>query len=717
MSLPHSPRRLPLFLLVAAVASGPALGQADDDPPPPVDPETTLRLDPVVVTARKWEEAAEEVPKSLTVITETFARDAGIRTVRDASFYVPNLFMVEFSSRRLSFPTMRGVGSGQGDPAVTTYIDGVPQLTTGSTNIPLLDVERVEFLRGPEGTLYGRNSIGGLIHVHTKRPSNTPTLTARSTFGNYAHQEYQLGYSGPIIEDQLYLSLSGLYSVRDGYTDNVVTGHDVDDRNGLFGRGQLLWTPGDRSEVRLNLYGERARDGGFVLSSVDGLRDRPHRIAQDFEGKADRNIRSSSLTWDYEGDWFTLSTISAYQDWDVVETSDFDFSPIDGIRRRSEEDQDYFSQEVRLASPVDAPLEIADGVTLQWLAGVSGFTADSSRSFANDFRPGGAGILFPPFAVGVDSARGDFDDDAIAAFGQATVAFDERLELSAGLRYDYESKDASLRNQFETGGFVVSSSEEDLDESYDEWVPNFSASYRFDHVMVYGLAAKGFKAGGFNLRAPTDEIEFSPETSWTYEAGVKTTWFDDRLQANAAFFYIDWDDMQLSLFDAVAGGYVDNAGEATSIGFEVEVRAKPVEWLELFGGFGYTDAEFDEFIDPFGQDVSDNDLAFVPETTWNIGAQLNHETPSGYNLFARAEYVGVGDFYYDAGNREKDRFALANFRFGVDAGRMRVEAWVRNAFEDEYVPIAIQPNPADPTFFVGESGAPRTFGVTFSMTF
>jgi len=687
---------------------------------PPVAPPTEpiVRYESMLVTARKWAELSQDVPQSVTVVPGSMIRDAGIRTMRDASFYVPNLFINEFTSRRLTFPTIRGIGSGVGDPAVTTYIDGVPQLTINSTNLPMIDVERIEFLRGPQGTLYGRNSIGGLIHIITRRPGNTLEFRGGGTFGNYDLQEYELSASGPLVEDELFFSLSGLHSSRDGYTFNTFTGNDVDDRDSLFGRGQLLWTPSEQSEFRLTVYGETSRDGGFALSELTGLRRQPNRINQDFEGVANRDLVGTSLTWNYFGEEVDFVSISGYQDWEVFETSDFDFSFIDGIRRRTEESQNYFSQEFRLSSSEDRPVELSESTTLKWLAGLSFFVSDSDRSAANNFRPAGAGILFPPEQVGIDTQWGNFDDFSIAGFGQATFILDEKLELTGGLRYDFEHKEGTVNHTFEAGGFTVLSTTTSLDRDFDAVVPKFSAAYHFsDNFMGYGLAAMGFKAGGFNLNAPTGRLSFDQETSWTYEAGFKSTFFNERLSANASVFFIDWDDLQLSLFDAMTGGYIANAASATSRGFEIELGLKPAEGWDLFAGLGYTDAEFDNFIDPFGTNVSGRKLAFVPERTWNFGGQYSGRVCEDATWYVRGEYVGVGTYYYDAGNRAGEQFELANFRVGVRSRNVSVEGWIRNAFDQDYVLVAFQPSPFDPSAFVGESGAPQTFGVTVNITF
>lgn len=661
-----------------------------------------------VVTARKWEETLEEVPFSITVVSGETLSKAGMGTVRDASIFVPNLNMVEFTSRRLSFPFMRGIGSGQGEPAVTTYVDGVPQLTAGSTNLPLIDLQRIEFLRGPQSTLYGRNTLGGVINVISADPAAKPTFDVGQTIGNHGLSESRFGYSGPIGGSGAGLTVSLLDSRRHGYTENEFTGHNVDDRDAFFGRAQVYLYPSERSQVRVGVYGERSRDGSFALGFLDDLRDDSHKIDQNFEGVSNRDIIAPSVTYEFFGDSVDFTSISAYQDWDVKETTDFDFMPIDAVRRRSDESQHYLYQEVRFSSSADQDSDV------KWLVGLSGFTSDSDRSAKNEFlQP-----FFPPGMDGIDKNTGDFDDDAASVFGQLSVEVAQGLEVTGGLRYDYEWKDADLRHTFETGGFTVLDDKTHEDDDFDELVPMASVSYELtDNTRIYGLAAKGFKAGGFNLSAPSGGFKFDSETNWTYELGTKSSFFDGRLSVRAALFYIDWDDMQLSLFDPQAGGYIDNVGKSTSKGLELELGVELTEGFDVFGSLGLVDTEFDEFTDPFGVDVEDNDLPFAPEETWALGAQYSREITEGASAFIRAEYAGVGKFYYDAGNLEGEKYQLVNLRGGVQKGNFSANLWVRNLFDEEYIPIAFQPNPGDSSVFVGESGAPRTYGFTLRLSF
>ena len=680
------------------VSGPPSDSQIDDDIP---------ALPDTMVTARKWAEEGQDIPQSLRVFGEEELENAGIESVRDASFRVPNLFLNEFSSRRLSFPTMRGIGSGQGDPAVTTYLDGVPQLTTSSTNIALVDIERIEFLRGPQSTLYGRNALGGIIHVIPRLPSAERLLDGGLTLGNHGFQEFFATGGGTLVGDDLFFRLSVLDSSRDGYTTNDFTGNDIDFRDALSTRASLLWAPVDADwDLRFAMHTESSEDGGFILSDLEGLRDRPHRINQDFEGKTERDIFAPALTFNWYGDDVEVTAVTAYQDWDIHGTADFDFSPLDWIRRESIESQTYLNQEVRVSS-------VDDDEGLRWLAGVNLFTADSERSGATEFRPG----VPPPMVAGIDTASGEFDDWGAAIFGQTTFTPVEKFEVGIGARFDYENKQADLRRTFEIGGFPVSDERRHLAADYDEFVPSISVSREMtEDVMAYLSYAKSFKAGGFNLTAPGGSWAFGPETSWTWELGTKTSWCDERVQWNIALFHIDWEDMQLSLFDAAVGGYVDNAGEATSQGLETELRARPLDGLDLFAGLGFTDTEFDKYTDPYGEDVSGNTLAFAPETTWNLGATWSGGPDPDHRWFIHGEIVGVGSYYFDAGNREDESYTLVNLRTGISRRHWTLEAFVRNAFDEEYVAIAFQPNPADPTAFVGESGTPLTCGLSLTGT-
>ena len=666
-----------------------------------------------LVTARKQAEALASVPLSATVVNGEDLDDGLVLSPRDAAARLPNVFFSEFTARRLSFPFVRGIGSGLDDPAVITYVDDVPQFGFGGTNLPLLAVERVEFLRGPQGTLYGKNALGGLIHVRGRRPSATRELGLGATFGNFDLAEYQGSFSGPMLGGLGDLAL--LSSEREGYTRNDFTGNRVDERDGLFGRGRMLWNLASDAELEFSVFAERARDGGFALGEIGALEADPHHIAQDYEGLANRDVLAPSLVFRRLGESLDFVSVSAWQTWDVLELSDFDFSPIDGVRRRAEQEQQYVYQELRLGTPSEAGRG-----ELRWLVGASGFLADAERQAANVFRPDGAGIFFPPGSEGTDLADGQFDDQGLAAFGELTLPLGAALELTGGLRYDRETKEVERLRTFDPGSGPIVTDQGSEEETFDEVLPSASLSYALtDETTTFVRAARGFKAGGFNLAAPAGSESFEAETAWSYELGVRTALDGERVSLGATVFLVDWQDMQLSLFDASAGGYIANAGESRSQGLELEGGWRSRDWLELDASFGWLDTEIEEYVDPFGNDTAGNELPQAPETTWSVGATLGASDARRAGLrdswYLRAEYSAVGDFYYDAGNLEGADYALANLLLGYDTDALSLSFWVRNAFDEEYVPIAFQPSPVDPSTFVGENGAPRVLGFTLSL--
>ncbi len=672
------------------------------------DPATDLGT--TVVTARKVEEAIEDVPASVSALSSDDITMSGMRSISDAVGRIPNLHFTEFSARRLSFPYVRGIGSGLGEPSVATYVDGVPQLSVGSTNLPLLGMERIEFLRGPQGTLYGRNAMGGVIHMVGRQPDGQTEIGGSVMYGSHSLQEVSSFYSGP-LGDSAGFVFDGRASRRDGYTTNDFTGELVDDRRAFSGRAQLALDLDDSSSLRFSLTGQKAEDGGFGLGELGSLRDDPHRINQDFEGETSRDSLQPSVVYAWAEGGRSFTSISAFTAMDVTETSDFDFSFIDGLRRRTEEEQDVFYQELRWSD--ESGFDVDKGEGMRLLVGLSGFDSDATRSAANDFRPG----MFPPGMQGLDTNTGDFTDRGHSLFGQLGVSPAPDWELTYGVRMDHESKKLDANHTFETGGFTVLDTDTSFEDEFSETTPMLSASYRpTDSSQVYAYAAKAFKAGGFNLTAPAGEEFFDPESSWTYEVGYKRSLSERGLNLKLAVFSVDWQDMQLSLFDPVAGGYVENAGESTSTGVEVELDADLGHHWGMFLGLGIARTEFQEFTDAFGQDVAGNSLANAPEQTWSVGMSYDREFSEG-GLFARANYVGVQDLFYDPGNLQGEDYELVNLSGGYRLGDWRLAIFVRNVLDENYVPVAFQANPADPNYFIGENGAPRTWGLSMGVSF
>ena len=369
--------------------------------------------------------------------------DAGISIVSDAAIYAPNTYFSEFTARALSFARFRGIGSSPANPGITTYIDGVPQLNTNSSSIDFLDVDQVEFVRGPQSALFGRNTLGGLVSVTSGRPSLTAwTGSASVPVGNFGAREVRAGVSGPLT-DRLAVGVAMGRRDRDGFTTNDLTGNDLDYRSAISGKAQVLWTPAANWEARVIVTGERARDGDLALNDLEALRRNPFRAARDFEGRNDRNIVSTTVLARREGPRFAFSTTTGFVRWTTRGVTDLDYTPSPLVTRDNAEEDRQFTQEIRLASAANAPARLSDAAVLKWQAGLFLFTQNYDQDAVNTYAP----FLLSPFLgfpVSQHSPQSALDDVGVGVYGQGTLTFDENLDLTVGARVDHESKEAML---------------------------------------------------------------------------------------------------------------------------------------------------------------------------------------------------------------------------------------------------------------------------------
>jgi iron complex outermembrane receptor protein len=672
-------------------------------------------LETMTVTAEKREKNIQEIPASITALSEIQIEDAEIVDTEDLIYHVPNLFMIksgnhgagDFLSIRGITPTMAGV------PTVGFFVDGIYYT---SFDIELFDMERIEVLKGPQGTLYGRNTEAGVINIITKKPGDRWEGKATAGYGNYNSQNYNVGIGGPLVQDKLFFRVAGKYFLSDGYFDNrFLDNDDADDLDDLDGRVILRWLPTDSWDVMLSGEFQRYRDGNACFAPLDEMRHDPQDVSVDFEGSADQDNNAQNLKVVYKGEWFTFKAISGLRHEERDDENDLDFSPTDLMRIGIYDDNDLFSQEIRFASPKNS-------TPLEWLAGIYYLDEEKDRLVSFDMRQGIPPYGIPPFKNITDTTT---DTKGYAFFSQATYTLFEKLGLTAGLRYDHEEKDFEFDGYYDQdlsvfGMFPRSAKEED--EKFDAWLPKFAVDYKWTpYLMTYASVARGYKSGGFNTVSTFAGEPFDPEYTWNYELGIKSSWLDNRLFVNLAGFYIDWTDQQVE--QALYPEFViKNAAESTSKGFEIEVIARPATGLEFIGGFGYTDAEFDDFtddvLDPMtGAKIGEvrydgKHVPNVPKYTYNLAAQYRFAN----GFFSRVELLGVGDFYYDSANTEKEgAYQIVNARLGYETEYFDVSLWAKNVFDEEYVTRAFEM--PDLGGYFGRAGDPRTFGVMLTGRF
>lgn len=710
--------QMKFILVLSAVLGAAAAGvQAQDPasqpaPQPPIDPFT---LPTVTVTAQKEPADVQKLPVSVTVVPIDWLRLGS--SVSDAGIYSPNTYFSEFTARKLTNPRFRGIGASPANPSITTFVDGVPMLNANASNIELLDVAQVEFVRGPQSALFGRNTLGGLINVASARPSLTRwSGQVAVPFGNYSAREIRGSASGP-LSPTLAVGMSIGHASRDGYTVNGLTGNDLDYREATSGKAQLLWTPSASWEARLVVSGERARDGDYALSDLGGLRQAPLQTQRDFEGNTDRDILSTTVLARREGSRLTFSSTTGVVRWNTFDATDLDYTPLPLVRRENAEEASQFSQEVRLASSSSTPMALADRVSLAWQTGAFLFTQGYEQEAVNSYA---ASVLsqFLPFPIQQTTPKADLDDFGLSFYGQGTFTINERLDLTAGARFDREKREALLNTFFSPQ--IAPDTLVDTEETFTNLSPQVAAAYRVrpNHTL-YASAARGFKAGGFNPASPAGAEAFGEELAWHVEGGLKSAAMNGRVRFGAAAFWIDWQDLQLNLSNLQSPGqfYIANVGSASSKGFELEVNARAHRDLDLFGSLGVTNARFGGTTTSDGVDVSDNVIPNTPDYTATFGAHLSHAVTSAARLYGHGEVVFYGAFKYDDANlAEQGAYSLANVRAGVQGRYLFAEGWIRNAFDTAYVPVAFA-FPFAQSGFLGESGRPRTFGITAGVKF
>jgi len=703
---------LRLRLAVLLALAGPAASFAQSSQAP------SITLPTVIVTAQKEAEDVTAVPASITAVTTDTIANAGLRVVTDAVIYAPNTVFTEFTARKVSNARFRGIGSSPGNPAVTTYLDGVPQLNSNSSNIELLDVDQIEFVRGPQSPLFGRNTLGGIVNVTSTRPSTAAwTGSVVAPFGDFGAKEVRGNVSGP-LGDQAAMSFAVGKQQREGYTVNQLTGHDLDYRDGTFAKAQLMLTPNANWQARVIYSHERNRDGDYALGDLNAIRATPFQVRRDFEGFTNRDINATTINLRGIGQNFSIESTTGFVKWNTEDETDLDYTPLPLATRSNTEDDFQFTQEVRLSSPENAPVQLSDTLTLKWQAGVEYFNQNYDQLAVNNLS---AFVLSPqiPFPVAQTSPASAIDSSGFGLFGHGTLSFNEKADLIVGLRFDHESSNAALNTFFTPA--IAPANRVTAEDSYSDVSPQFAVAYRpAPDTSLYASVNRGYKAGGFNPAALPGSEAYDEEQAWHVEGGVKSTFASGKALISAAIFQIKWDDMQLNVPNPFVPGqfYIQNVGRSHSRGLELDLTARPHPAVDVFTSFGFTSAYFRDGTMAAGVNVGGNKLPYTPAYTMLVGTQLSRALNPAVTLYGRGEAVFYGPFEYDEANSARqEAYSLVNIRAGARGKWLFAEAWIRNAFDTMYVPIAIPYQGFAPSGFIGENGRPRTFGISAGVTF
>ncbi|MEM6432835.1 MAG: TonB-dependent receptor [Cyanobacteria bacterium P01_D01_bin.115] len=663
---------------------------------PSADGEATAATDDgirVVVTAERRPEDAQDVPVSLTTFSETQIEDANITSLDSVADRTPNFtFFSSGGNRTAAFYSLRGVTNFNAfsRDAVGFFVDDVPYDFAAFIDQDLVDLERIEVLRGPQNILYGRSSAGGVVNIVTRRPTNDFEFNGAVSYGSFDDFETQLSVSGPIVEDELLFRLSGSYGTQGGFVNNTFLDEDIDGGQSFTGRGQLVWTPTADWEILLNASFGDYREGGAPYVVAD---DDPFDAEVNINGFNDLVTNAQSLRVRYEAPTLQLTSITTHRFSDQNAAFDQDGSLADLLINAPDFSSRVFSQELRLQSPDDQE-------RFQWIVG--GYFETSTFDNERDFIFGDAN---PSPEQGTTSADGDINNRSLAAFGQVSHEVVDDLTLTAGLRYENTRATSDFTQTFtlpdNSASFpIVEIDDADITDSV--LLPRLAIDYQVTpNALIFGSITRGYRPPGANFE-PNDitTAVFDAETSWNYEVGLKSTWLDERLNINLTGFYNDTSNFQFP--STQDGNVIIGNADIRTIGAELEVIAQPVEGLELTAGLGLLNAEFRNGTDAFtGTDLAGNRTPYTPNLTYSLAAQYRSEI----GIFGRLEVIGFGSTFFDDLNTiEQEGFALVNARLGYEFDNYGVYLSANNLFNTEYLTQAF-----DFGNVVGTFGAPRTF--------
>ncbi len=762
--------------LCVALPEGAAIAQDNDGGP--------KTIDQIIVTARKREENLQDTPLAVTALTADALEDLGVEDTSDISNLAPNVYLTQTPGSAANIGTaIRGVSNAEPlqtvEAGVALYIDDAYLARASGAVLDLVDLERVEVLRGPQGTLYGRNATGGAIKFISAKPSEERSLKQKFTIGTFGEFSSRTSVNVGEIGSgtNLYGRGTFLYKERDGYVNNrnASDGEDPGAYETTAFRLALRWEPTEDLTVdySYDYVDTEGYDALFQLFAVSpGLAasfagagtplapttDRRESVNLDFQQASEHKTQGHNLTFEWDLGFATLTSISTYRDWENTENATeldgsaglnvFGLNPmfapglltnVQLFAASNEREQDQFTQELRLQGDLFE--------SVQWTVGAYYFEEEFEELNPQQFIvPAGGMLPLPLQQFGGLFYSGEAESWALFASATWTPdCFDQRLSFTGGVRYSDDQKEfvQTISNPMDPA-FPRRGNDADFNSFDWDFAVNFAAT---EDINVYGRVATAYKAGGFNPRASSTLEPFDEEELTSYEIGVKALLLDGRLRVNAAYFYSEYEDIQVNQFASGAGGASSvtvNAGEATIQGIEVETLWLITDNLTFQGSWGLLDPEYDEFLarNPVTNavvDIADKaSFGYQPNQTALLA--LHYESDplgaDGLVVSARLEWRYTGgpirwtaieevqgvqlapfldEIQQDSYDVVNARIALSDIPVPFGGGSAEIGVFGRNIFDEEYVTAGIDFGGLG---FGGAAFAPpATFGVDVTFNF
>ena len=656
-------------------------------------------LDEIVVTDFK-QNKRNLTSTAVSTINVQQLHNQQIVNLKELTAVMPNFYMPDYGSYANTPVYIRGIGTKSKGSAVGFYVDGIPHFESSAFNIDLSDIAAVNVFRGPQGTLYGRNTIAGIINVYTHNPLDYQRTRIKVGYGRYNDFIAQASNYAKISE-KFGISTAASYHHNDGMFTNHFLNEKADKLNEGEGRIGFYWRPTTNWLLHLNSTLTYSEQNGYPYAPYDIVKDELLPISYNRNSTYRRLISSTGLNAQYENNHISFNSQTSYQFIKSHQGLDQDFTPQDVYFVDNSYHQNMLSQELTLKSN--------DKGRYQWIIGLFGMLLHSNQFaetsyFTRDFST--------PTTYKNPTA-------GYAIYHQSSYNIWRGLSTTVGLRFDYEHAKTTYNQDKTTLSTGVTTHAKDFvsSASFRQFTPKFTLQHLTNKDNLYYISiTRGYKPGGFNTIFKTDtERTYDPEYSWNYEVGTRLKFFNGRLTAEADLFYIDWRHMQTTYTVPGVGNVIANAGHTDSKGFELSLAYHPIKSLQLNLNYGYTHARYLEYKKSAREDFSGNRLPMVPNHTLSLNGTYTI-MPAGWfdKIVFNTGLTGLGRIYWADDNIVRQNFyATLNAKVSLTKGIFTWEVWGKNLTATNYMAYGFKASQGN----YAQRGKPLTFGTAVSVSF
>lgn len=656
------------------------------------------------VTVVEFKKTKENLAtNSVSIVDSGFVNRHELQSITELTAVVPNFYMPEYGSKQNTPVYIRGVGAKTKGSAVGFYVDGIPHFENSSFDVDMSNIASVTVFRGPQGTLYGRNAIGGIINVTTVSPLTYQGTQLKLGYGSHNDALFQFSHYNKLGSKMGY-SVAGGYHYNDGFYRNIFTNRYVDQLKDAYGRVALVWLLDNKWFLRVNSMLDYSNQGGYPYGKYNRLTGETEPVNYNRYSSYRRLLSTSGLNISYAGENISFSSQTAFQYIRDRQGIDQDFTSNDTYFVKNRLKQTMLSQEFILKSN--------NSSRYQWLWGAFAMTQHINNTVETQYIT--KDNAFPThYRIPVN---------ALAIYHQSTIKLFSGFSFIAGLRWDYENSTLKyLRETYQLSTDGARTEVKNVNSSlhFNQITPKFALQYQDErnNNSYYFSVTRGYKAGGFNQTfQKEEETSFGPEYNWNYELGGKVHLLKDKLYAEAALYYIDWRQQQVNQTVPGVGNVIHNAGHSSSKGFELALNSSPLKNLSITLSYGYTYAKFIEYQKSAKLNYSGNMLPMVPRNTLSCSASYAlYPSSTSFidKIVLTAGLTGIGKIYWAEDNEVAQNFyALLNAKISITSGIFTWECWGKNITDTHYNTYCFKSS-AD----YAQVGKPAYFGTSLLVKF